>query len=43
MQPIIAKLTEHVKTFAKFPPRQESASLNINEAIKKAQKASSSR
>ena len=41
MQPIIAKLTEHVQTFAKFPPRQEAASLNINEAIKKAQSAAS--
>lgn len=36
MQPIISKLTEHVQTFAEFPPRQESASLNINEAIEKA-------
>lgn len=36
MQPIIAMLTEHVQTFAEFPPRQEGASLNINEAISKA-------
>ncbi len=41
MQPAIAKLTEHVKTFVEFPPRQEAASLNINEAIDKAKKASS--
>ena len=42
MQPAIAKLTEHVQTFVEFPPRQEAASLNINEAIDKAKKASTS-
>ena len=42
MQPVIALLTEHVKTFEEFPPRQEAASLNINEAIDKAKKTSSS-
>lgn len=36
IQPIIALLTEHVKTFEEFPPRQEAASLNINEAIERA-------
>jgi arylsulfatase len=36
LQPIIAKLNEHVKTFVEFPPRQEAASLNVNEAIEKA-------
>ena len=36
MQPIIAKLNEHVQTFVEFPPRQEAASLNVNEAIEKA-------
>jgi arylsulfatase len=40
MQPAIAKLTEHVATFKKYPPRQEAASLNINEAISKAKNAS---
>lgn len=40
MQPIIAKLSEHIATFSKFPPRQEAASLNINEAIEKAKSAS---
>ncbi|MFY8274728.1 arylsulfatase [Pseudoalteromonas sp. SSDWG2] len=43
MQPAIALLTEHVKTFQKYPPRQEAASLNINEAIKKAESASRTR
>ncbi|RDV25145.1 arylsulfatase [Alteromonas aestuariivivens] len=38
-QPAIAILMDHIKTFEKFPPRQEAASLNINEAIKKAQSA----
>ena len=42
MQPAIALLTEHVKTFADFPPRQEAASLNINEAINKAKTVSAS-
>jgi len=42
MQPAIARLTEHVQTFVEFPPRQEAASLNINEAIEKAKSASSS-
>ena len=37
MQPTIARLKEHLQTFARFPPRQEAASLNINEAIRKAQ------
>ncbi len=41
-QPAIAKLTEHIATFEKFPPRQEAASLNINEAIQKAKSTSSS-
>ena len=36
MQPAIALLTEHVKTFQEFPPRQAAASLNINEAINRA-------
>lgn len=36
LQPIIAKLNEHVQSFVEFPPRQESASLNVNEAIEKA-------
>ncbi len=36
MQPAIAILSEHVQTFQEFPPRQEAASLNINEAIDKA-------
>ncbi|WNO11436.1 arylsulfatase [Teredinibacter sp. KSP-S5-2] len=35
-QPMIALLTDHVKSFSEFPPRQEGASLNINEAIQKA-------
>ena len=26
----------HVQSFVEFPPRQESASLNVNEAIEKA-------
>ena len=39
MQPAIARLTEHVQTFVEFPPRQEAASLNINEAISKARNA----
>ncbi|MEY8828249.1 arylsulfatase [Sedimentitalea sp. XS_ASV28] len=43
MQPIIALLTEHVATFAEFPPRQEAASLNINEAIEKAKSATGTR
>ncbi|MDI9244259.1 arylsulfatase [Marinobacter sp. CHS3-4] len=36
VQPIIAMLTKHVETFKEFPPRQEAASLNINEAIERA-------
>ncbi len=40
LQPTIAKLQEHLATFKDFPPRQESASLNINEAIRKAQESS---
>lgn len=43
MQPAISLLTEHIKTFEKFPPRQEAASLNINEAINKAKTASNTR
>ena len=43
MQPAIALLTAHVQTFADFPPRQEAASLNINEAIAGARKAASTR
>lgn len=39
MQPIIGLLSEHVKTFQAFPPRQEAASLDINKAIEKAKKA----
>lgn len=39
IQPIIGVLTEHVKTFEDFPPRQASASLNINEAIEQAKSA----
>lgn len=39
IQPMIALLTEHLKTFEEFPPRQESASLNINEAIERATKS----
>ncbi|MBS3797969.1 arylsulfatase [Pseudoalteromonas sp. BDTF-M6] len=42
-QPAISLLTEHIKTFEKFPPRQEAASLNINEAISKAKSASTNR
>ncbi len=42
MQPAIAILTEHVKTFEKFPPRQEAASLNVNEMIDKVKKVPSS-
>ncbi|WP_022944225.1 arylsulfatase [Pseudoalteromonas ruthenica] len=42
-QPAIALLTKHIKSFEKFPPRQEAASLNINEAIKKAKSASHNR
>ncbi|WP_375177536.1 arylsulfatase [Marinobacter mobilis] len=38
-QPMLAILTEHLKTFEAFPPRQEAASLNINEAIERAQSA----
>ncbi len=40
MQPAIALLTDHIKTFVEFPPRQEAASLNINEAIEKAKSVS---
>ncbi len=39
IQPIIAKLREHLATFRQFPPRQKAASLNINEAIKRAMEA----
>lgn len=39
IQPMIALLTEHLKTFDEFPPRQEAASLNINEAIDRARKS----
>ncbi len=39
IQPIIAKLREHLGTFQKFPPRQKAASLNINEAIRRAMEA----
>ncbi|GLB50717.1 arylsulfatase [Neptunitalea sp. Y10] len=35
MQPAIGMLTDHLQTFAEFPPRQESASLDINKAIEK--------
>ncbi len=37
MQPGIALLKKHLATFQDFPPRQKAASLNINEAIEKAQ------
>ncbi|QCZ94918.1 arylsulfatase [Salinimonas iocasae] len=43
MQPAISLLTEHIKTFEEFPPRQEAASLNINEAINKAKSVSTTR
>lgn len=33
MQPAIGLLTEHLATFEQFPPRQASASLDINKAI----------
>lgn len=33
MQPAIGILTEHLNTFKEFPPRQASASLDINNAI----------
>ncbi|MBZ2169438.1 arylsulfatase [Marinobacter sp. F4216] len=36
IQPVIAALTRHLESFKEFPPRQEAASLNINEAIEKA-------
>ncbi len=36
MQPAIALLNKHLESFKDFPPRQEAASLDINEAIKKA-------
>ena len=39
VQPAIGILTQHLKTFEEFPPRQPAASLNINEAIDKALKA----
>ncbi len=39
MQPAIGLLTEHLQTFAEFPPRQEAASLDINQAIDKILKA----
>ncbi|MFV0326872.1 MAG: hypothetical protein ACK5LF_21250, partial [Bacteroides xylanisolvens] len=35
MQPAIGLLTEHLKTVVDFPPRQASASLDINKAIEK--------
>ena len=35
MQPAIGILTKHLETFKDFPPRQESASLDINKAINK--------
>ncbi len=35
MQPAIGLLTEHLMTFKDFPPRQASASLDINKAIEK--------
>ena len=34
-QPAIALLKQHMATFKDFPPRQEAASLDINEALKK--------
>jgi arylsulfatase len=40
MQPAINILGEHMSTFVEFPPRQESASLDINKAIEKIQKSS---
>ena len=33
MQPAIGVLTKHLETFKDYPPRQESASLDINKAI----------
>ncbi len=33
LQPSIGILREHLLTFQEFPPRQESASLDINKAI----------
>ncbi len=38
-QPFLALVREHIASFVDFPPRQEPASLDINEAIKKAQNA----
>ena len=35
MQPAIRLLTKHLETFKDYPPRQESASLDINKAISK--------
>jgi arylsulfatase len=39
LQPAIGILTEHLKTFAEFPPRQPAASLNINKAIEQVLKS----
>lgn len=35
MQPAIGVLTKHLETFKDYPPRQESASLDINKAVNK--------
>lgn len=39
-QPAIGILTEHLQSFQEFPPRQEAASLNINEAVEKIMQSS---
>ncbi|KAB1066882.1 arylsulfatase [Tamlana haliotis] len=39
MQPAIGLLNKHLSTFKEFPPRQESASLDINKAIESIMKA----
>ncbi len=40
VQPAIGLLQKHLATFKDFPPRQEAASLNINEAIDKIMRSS---
>lgn len=39
-QPAIGILRDHLATFQEFPPRQEAASLNINEAVNKIMRSS---